>query len=90
MVTALILHKYFLQKFEFLHVHEDVFCAFKGFYCLDLHFGVKDLFMHKKHSLHALNIKITIMVDKELKRVLRIRYLIKLSFSISKNIYVCK
>jgi hypothetical protein len=36
------------------------FCAFKGLYCLDLRLGVKDLFMHKKHSLRALNIKITI------------------------------
>jgi hypothetical protein len=36
------------------------FCAFKGFYCFYLHLGAKDLFMHKKHSLHALNIKITI------------------------------
>jgi hypothetical protein len=40
-------------------VREDVFCAFKGFYCLDLRFGLKDLFMHKNHRLHALNIKIT-------------------------------
>jgi hypothetical protein len=32
----------------------------KGF-CLDLRLGLKDLFMHKKHSLHALNIKITIL-----------------------------
>jgi hypothetical protein len=38
----------------------DCFCAFKGLYCLDLRLGVKDLFMHKKHSLRALNIKITI------------------------------
>jgi hypothetical protein len=37
------------------------FCAFKGLYCLDLRLGVKDLFMHKKHSLRALNIKITIL-----------------------------
>jgi hypothetical protein len=34
-------------------VREDVFVR-------DLLLGVKDLFMHKKHSLHALNIKITI------------------------------
>jgi hypothetical protein len=34
---------------------------FKGLYCLDLRLGVKDLFMHKKHSLRALNIKITIL-----------------------------
>jgi hypothetical protein len=37
------------------------FCTFKGLYCLDLRLGVKDLFMHKKHSLRALNIKITII-----------------------------
>jgi hypothetical protein len=42
-------------------MREDVFCAFKGFYCLDLPLGLKDLFMHRKHSLHALNIKITIV-----------------------------
>jgi hypothetical protein len=34
--------------------------SLKGLYCLDLRLGVKDLFMHKKHSLRALNIKITI------------------------------
>jgi hypothetical protein len=28
----------------FIFVHEDVFCAFKGFYCLDLRLGVKHLF----------------------------------------------
>jgi hypothetical protein len=42
-------------------VREDVCCAFKAFYCLDLRLGLKDLFMHKKHSLHALNIKVTIL-----------------------------
>jgi hypothetical protein len=33
-------------------VHSKAF-----FYCLDLRLGVKDLFMHKKHSLYTLNIK---------------------------------
>jgi hypothetical protein len=42
-------------------VRKDVFHAFKGFYCLGLRLGLKNLFMHNKHFLHALNIKITIL-----------------------------
>jgi hypothetical protein len=42
-----IVYKYF--------VREDGFCAFKGFSGLDLRLGVKEIFMHKKHSLHARN-----------------------------------
>jgi hypothetical protein len=38
-----------------------IFFVHSKAYCLDLRLGAKDLFMHKKHSLHALNIKITIL-----------------------------
>jgi hypothetical protein len=41
------------KKYCLYLVREDVFCAFKGFYCLDLRLDVKD------HTLHAPNIKIT-------------------------------
>jgi hypothetical protein len=51
-----------IEKILFIQFRaQRCFCAFKGLYCLDLRLGVKDLFMHKKHSLRALNIKITIM-----------------------------
>jgi hypothetical protein len=38
-----------------------MFLCIQRLISLDLRLGVKDLFMHKKHSLHALNIKITIL-----------------------------
>jgi hypothetical protein len=56
------------------------FCAFKGLYCLDLRLGVKDLFMHKKHSLRALNIKITIFYLKIKTRVQILKNNIKTRF----------
>jgi hypothetical protein len=51
-----------IEKILFIFRGRRCFCAFKGLYCLDLRLGVKDLFMHKKHSLRALNIKITIAI----------------------------
>jgi hypothetical protein len=51
------------------------FCAFKGLYCLDLRLGVKDLFMHKKHSLRALNIKITIFLTHILSHMVFVYWL---------------
>jgi hypothetical protein len=50
-----------IEKILFIFRARRCFCAFKGLYCLDLRLGVKDLFMHKKHSLRALNMKITIL-----------------------------
>jgi hypothetical protein len=36
-------------------VREHFFCAFKGFYCLDLRLGIEDLFMHKKQTISLEN-----------------------------------
>jgi hypothetical protein len=60
------------EKILFIFRARRCFCAFKGLYCLDLRLGVKDLFMHKKHSLRALNIKITIyeqIFKKKFKKI---------------------
>jgi hypothetical protein len=77
----------FLQKFEIQNLVLEaviekilfIFCAWRCFlciqriYCLDLRLGLKDLFVHKKHSLHALNIKNNYIL----------RYLIKLKIRFS-------
>jgi hypothetical protein len=55
-------------------VREDVFVHSKALYCLDLRLGVKDLFMHKKHSLRALNIKITVLNGTNLNEKLTLLF----------------
>jgi hypothetical protein len=69
-----------IEKILFIFRARRCFCAFKGLYCLDLRLGVKDLFMHKKHSLRALNIKITIFYLKIKTRVQILKNNIKNSF----------